>query len=508
MANKPDMSRNKDLAGQSVKQGDYTVTYNDSGMATRATRDGGKSATSVVKTTHANDSAAHQEAYAAAQKGDWDAVGNAINKIGMQTPSAYTDESGAQTYDMTAANKYMQELQNEFGYNANDYYRGRYDSVYGDGAWDGGTGTGTPVYNDYSQGLVDLYKLMLGAGGGQSSTPGGVNSGAFASVFGSAGGGGYDLSDVLKRMKASELEAKLAGLKGAFDKSNAALDDAWARLPQEFNDARDEIAAQNAIQKQRFDEQAAASGLNTGTTGQAELARSSILQRELAGVAREQANAESDINLQRAQLVADLQTAIAQAAAEGDAELSEMLYEEMVRVQNLEREDAQFAAKLGTTGSESSGKSASANGGVKSAPGVEPKEAPVAQQYSNGGLSEADIRTLQLAYGATVDGVWGPESAQKTGFNNAKDAWDAYQKKSEPSDPAMSAIAADVAALGLGGMSATALEEIVAYGGIVENEDGSLAWTPGWNRNNYQRKLSEARQRVIEIQGYLNNESR
>ena len=126
-----DMSRNKNLAGQSVKQGGYTVTYDENGYATKSVKDGGKSATSSSKTTHANDSAAHQKAYQAAQSGDWDAVGNAVNEIAM---SGGTNSDGS--YDMRDANSYMQELQNEFGYNARDYYNKKYDDTYGAGSSD------------------------------------------------------------------------------------------------------------------------------------------------------------------------------------------------------------------------------------------------------------------------------------------------------------------------------------------------------------------------------------
>lgn len=126
-----DMSRNKDLAGKSVKQGGYTVTYDKNGYATKSVKDGGKSATSSSKTTHANDSAAHQKAYQAAQSGDWDAVGNAVNEIAM---SGGTNSNG--NYDMGAANSYMQELQDEFGYNARDYYNKKYDDTYGAGSSD------------------------------------------------------------------------------------------------------------------------------------------------------------------------------------------------------------------------------------------------------------------------------------------------------------------------------------------------------------------------------------
>ena len=103
------MSRNESLAGQSVKQGGYTVTYDKNGYAKKAVKDGGASATSSKKTTHANDSAAHNEAYEAAKRGDWDAVGNAINKISDAGP---VDAYGK--HDLTDANKYLSELADEY----------------------------------------------------------------------------------------------------------------------------------------------------------------------------------------------------------------------------------------------------------------------------------------------------------------------------------------------------------------------------------------------------------
>lgn len=173
MATGPNMKRDQNLAGQTVKQGNYTVTYNENGFATKAVKDGGKSATSTVKTQNANASAAHQKAYQAAQAGDWDAVGNYVNEI------AYSGQKNAQGgYDMSAANQYLQELQNEFKYDANSYYGNKYDSVYGSGAWDGGTGTGQPVYNDVSQALYQAaVSATSGGNSGGSASGGSVASG-------------------------------------------------------------------------------------------------------------------------------------------------------------------------------------------------------------------------------------------------------------------------------------------------------------------------------------------
>ena len=146
---RPDMSRHSEYAGMSVKQGNYTVTYDSLGYASKAVQDNGASANATMKTTHANDSIYHQEAYKAAQRGDWDAVGVAINKIAM---AGGTDQYG--NYDMADANRYMGELQNEFLYNARDYYNKRYDEVHG---------TGSSAVFDATGGAVKSYQDLVNA---------------------------------------------------------------------------------------------------------------------------------------------------------------------------------------------------------------------------------------------------------------------------------------------------------------------------------------------------------
>ena len=155
---KPNLSRTDDesLFGQSVKQGNYTVTYDKNGYATKAVKDGGSSATSTKKTTNANNSAAHKEAYDAAARGDWDAVGNAVNKLSVNG-------------DMKDANSYMQELQDEFKYSADDYYKGKYESVYGEGSWDGGS--------NGVQNTIDAADQLI-----SSITGGGYGGGSFSSA--------------------------------------------------------------------------------------------------------------------------------------------------------------------------------------------------------------------------------------------------------------------------------------------------------------------------------------
>lgn len=48
-------------------------------------------------------------------------------------------------------------------------------------------------------------------------------------------------------------------------------------------------------------------------------------------------------------------------------------------------------------------------------------------------------------------------------------------------------------ALGIGTMSAGFVLEIAEYGGIIENADGTVQWAPGWNADNYEEKLRQAK---------------
>ncbi len=153
----------------------------------------------------------------------------------------------------------------------------------------------------------------------------------------------YDLTEYIKQASAARVEAALAGLKGAYEKAMAGYDLKEQRLPGHYNAERNKAAVQSAIAKQNFNERAAASGLNSGTGGQAELSRSAAYQSALAGIGVAQADAQANLDLERANLTAEYQTAIAQAEATGNADLAEALYKEMIRVQGLTREDEQTA---------------------------------------------------------------------------------------------------------------------------------------------------------------------
>lgn len=170
---------------------------------------------------------------------------------------------------------------------------------------------------------------------GTANIPSG-GSGKTSLVSGGGGGlvGGYssnNYSDYLRKMYAANLEAELANLKSGYDLSMNNYNAEREKLPQQYDAARNDAAAQSAIAQRNFQEAAVANGLNSGTAGQADLARSSVLQGNLSNISQQQANANADIQLQMDNLAAQYQAAIAQAKANNDSALAQALYNEYVR---------------------------------------------------------------------------------------------------------------------------------------------------------------------------------
>lgn len=157
----------------------------------------------------------------------------------------------------------------------------------------------------------------------------------------------YDNSDYLRKQAAAEVESALAGLKGAYTKGMAAYDAQQDKLPERYQAAMNSAAAQSAMSQKAFAEQAAASGLNSGTSGQAALDAGAVYQGNLSNLHQARAGDMAELDRAKAALTAEYETAVAKAQAEGDASLAKALYQELIRVQGLERQDEQTAYDRG-----------------------------------------------------------------------------------------------------------------------------------------------------------------
>lgn len=316
----------------------------------------------------------------------------------------------------------------------------------------GTTGYGTPAYSQ-QQRVTDINA---------GSTP--------ASNFTAQAGTSFDIgdgNDYLKELYAKKVAAELAALKSAYEQNTATLDASRAQIAPVYDIARNSAANQNALSRGAFQEMAVANGLNTGTTGQAALAQDVVLQQNLSQIDREQAEKTAAIDLQRSQLDTEYRNAIAKAEATGDAELANALYEEYVRQQNFY---AKYGGQTGGSGGGSSGgstvvkptltasqvQSALKNGIVTddvisafdyyygqgsydALYGTGKLQAGTTgtaktgskrsgkSSYSNGSLTNEQVKQLQKYYGVTADGKWGTNSKKAAGGLTADKAWAKYQ---------------------------------------------------------------------------------
>ena len=476
-----DMSRRPDLAGGYAISNGYTVYYDKDGYATKASKGAidytphqdinagngsyGKSgAWTDNEMLSALDRSKIQEIRNRLQRGEitGDQANQAANAI--RAGYGYTiDKSGYVTDNgaLSAVNDRRKQL----GLSTSpesaelDYYR-----------YLMGTDTSpTAQANGKVQSFGDYLAANGGAQAGSQQRVTDINAGSTpASNFTAQAGTSYDIgdgSDYLKELYAKKVAAELAALKSAYEQNTATLDASRAQIAPVYDIARNSAANQNALSRGAFQEMAVANGLNTGTTGQAALAQDVVLQQNLSQIDREQAEKTAAIDLQRSQLDTEYRNAIAKAEATGDAELANALYEEYVRQQNL------YAKYGGQTGGSSYGgsggstvvkptltasqvQSALKNGivtddvisafdyyygqgaydslygtgkltsGGSSGGGSTGKKKG---SYSNGSLTNQQVKKLQKYYGVSQDGKWGANSKKAAGGLTADQAWAKYQ---------------------------------------------------------------------------------
>ena len=183
--------------------------------------------------------------------------------------------------------------------------------------------------------------------GGDAADDTGAEAGAGAVPGGGGGGGGkkkkktYDVptlpsatsqEDYVNSMYNAYQAQNEANLRSAYEQNMNTLNATAEKIPGTYNAAADQAAAQAAINRQNFNEYAAANGLNTGAGAQARLAQNNALQGNIASIRKAQADAVADIDLQRAQLETEYKNSINQALANNDLARAQALYQEAVRV--------------------------------------------------------------------------------------------------------------------------------------------------------------------------------
>lgn len=471
-----DMSRRQDLAGRAQVSNGYTVFYDDNGYAYKAVKGvadytphqdinagngsyGKSGAWTDNEMLSALDRSKIQDIRNRLQRGEitGDQANQAANAI--RAGYGYTIDKSGYVTDNGALSR-VNDLRQRLGLDTNQesaeqaYYRYL-------------MGTDTSPTAQASGNVQSFGDYLAANGGAQSGSQQRVTDIAAGSTptrnySTSQIGTSYDIGDgsnYLKELYAQKVAAELAALKSAYEQNTATLDASRAQIAPVYDIARNSAADQNARSRGAFQEMAVANGLNTGTTGQASLAQDIVYQQNLSAIDREQAQKLADLDLQRSQLDTEYRNAIAKAEATGDAELANALYEEYVRQQNqaakqtaasttttttkptLTASQAQTAIKNGIvtddviaafdyyygqgaydslygTGKLTAGTTGTAKTGSKSSG---------KRSYSNGNLTNEQVKQLQKYYGVTADGKWGTNSKKAAGGLTADQAWAKYQ---------------------------------------------------------------------------------
>ena len=201
---------------------------------------------------------------------------------------------------------------------------------------------------------------------GGADGAGGIGYYGSATTGGTPYSGDYDRSDSLRMQAAARIEGELANLSGAYKQAMNGYDAELRNIQKSYYNQRNQSAAQDAIARRNFDERAAASGLNSGTAGQADLARSAAHTGELARLGAAEDAERNAVEMNRANAQAQYEQAMAQARANNQQQLAGDLYKELIRVQGLEREDAINNAKLAASSVRYSGGGSGGGSSTKS----------------------------------------------------------------------------------------------------------------------------------------------
>lgn len=188
--------------------------------------------------------------------------------------------------------------------------------------------------------INNVKKQINYYGGGSSS--GGSSGGGVSSPSPSGNENMYmdgngtvveDLSAYLEELYAAQRRQTLANLDNAYQQNVNAINRAGEGVDARYQNARNQVAGASELAARNFAEYAAASGLNSGAGGQAELARNVTLQNNLNDINSAEADVYADLELQLANAETEYNNAIAQAEASNDFALAESLYQEKIRVQ-------------------------------------------------------------------------------------------------------------------------------------------------------------------------------
>ena len=140
----------------------------------------------------------------------------------------------------------------------------------------------------------------------------------------STSGQGQAINDLYDAKKQSQLTQ----LESAYQASRAEAEAARDKLPGQYQQQANDLAAQYERNRRNFNLQAEASGLNTGAASQAALAQNSAYQRDMGALRTAQADAMTEADRGIAELERQYQANVSSAIADNDYQRAQALLNE------------------------------------------------------------------------------------------------------------------------------------------------------------------------------------
>ena len=140
----------------------------------------------------------------------------------------------------------------------------------------------------------------------------------------STSGQGQAINDLYDAKKQSQLTQ----LESAYQESRAEAEAARDKLPGQYRQQANDLAAQYERNRRNFNLQADASGLNTGAASQAALAQNSAYQRDIGALRTAQADAMTEADRGIADLERQYQANVSSAIADNDYQRAQALMNE------------------------------------------------------------------------------------------------------------------------------------------------------------------------------------
>ena len=141
-----------------------------------------------------------------------------------------------------------------------------------------------------------------------------------------------DQSDLVREMYEANLAANKSQLENDYNQNLSDLESEASKIGSTYYEQQRQAQAESDRNRQSFQEYANARGLNSGTAGQAELARQNQLSSNLNTLRQSEAEKRAEVERQRVLLGQQYQSAIQKAQADNDLAKAKALYEEAVRV--------------------------------------------------------------------------------------------------------------------------------------------------------------------------------